>query len=220
MSRSCCEATDSAFTSSEARHEARQYRRRGPAAQTREILHAIRSFGLKRATLLDIGGGVGAIHHELLQDVAGTAVHVDASSAYLEEARTETARRGHSERVTFVHADFTDVVPDLAEADIVTLDRVVCCYPDFESLLTAAAGRARRLLAMSYPRDTWYLRLGLAVLNFFLGFRREPFRSYLHPVMAMDTLLRGQGLHRTSLRRLFVWEVAVYRRESQAGDGG
>ena len=218
MPASCCDKTDRAFTSSEARNEARQYRRRGPAGQTREILSAIRSFGLKDATLLDIGGGIGAIHHELLQDVAKTAVHVDASSAYLNEAEAETARRGHGERVTFVHADFTDVASDLAQADIVTLDRVVCCYPDYDRLLKAAAGRARRLLVLTYPRETWYLRLSLAILNVFQGFRREPFRGYLHPVPAMDTLLRSGGLSRASLRRLFVWEVALYCRISQSGD--
>ncbi|MFH1186059.1 MAG: class I SAM-dependent methyltransferase [Chloroflexota bacterium] len=205
--------TDRAFTAREARNEARQYRRRGPAGQTREILSAIRSFGLKDVTLLDVGGGIGAIHHELLQDVAETAVHVDASSAYLKEARAETARRGHAGRVTFVHADFTDVASGLAEAAIVTLDRVVCCYPDYDGLLKAAAGRARRLLVMTYPRETWYLRLGLAIINSFLGFRREPFRTYLHPVREMERVLNAEGMYRVSTKRLFVWELALYSRE-------
>ena len=180
--------------------------------QTKLILEAIRSLKLREADLLDIGGGVGAIHHELLDDVAREATHVDASSAYLKEARQEARQRGHSERVNFIHADFTDVANELPEVDIVTLDRVVCCYPDFHRLLKAAAEHSRRALAFTYPREIWYLRFGLRVANFFQRLRRDPFRVFLHPVAEMDALLKREGLRRISVRRLFVWEMALYQR--------
>jgi magnesium-protoporphyrin O-methyltransferase len=212
VSGSCCQITDHAFSESEARYEARHYRRHGPAARTREILNRIRELGLKGTSLLDIGGGIGVIHHELLRDVADTATHVDASSAYLAEARAEAARLGNIDRVRFVHADFTDVADDLPEADIATLDRVVCCYPDFRRLLTAAAGRTRRVLAISYPREIWYMRLGLGIINIYQRLRSDPFRAFLHSVSAMDALLRGEGLRRISLRRFLDWEVAMYSR--------
>ena len=212
MPCNCCEITDNAFSEAEARAELRNYRRRGPMNQTKLILEAIRSLGLKNADLLDIGGGIGAIHHELLGDMVRDATHVDASSAYLQEAKQEASRRGHSERVNFIHADFTDVADQLPEADIVTLDRVVCCYPDFRRLLKAAAEHSQRALALTYPRETWYLRSGLKVINFFQGLRRDPFRVFLHPVSEMDILLKREGFERISLRRLFVWEMALYQR--------
>jgi magnesium-protoporphyrin O-methyltransferase len=167
---------------------------------------------LRDAKLLDIGGGIGVIHHELLEDVVDQATHVDASSAYLKEAKAEAARRGHDGRVRFIHADFTDVASDLPKADIVTLDRVVCCYPDFRSLLQAAADRSRGALALTYPRETWYLRIGLRVANFFQRLRRDPFRVFLHPVAEMDALLERAGFEQVSMRRLFVWEMALYQR--------
>ena len=166
MPCNCCQITDNTFGEDDARQGLKSYHRRGPAAQTREILKAVRSFGLKDATLLDIGGGIGAIHHELLDGTARKATHVDASAAYLRAAEAEAARRGHADRVTFLHADFTDVASEIPPADIVTLDRVVCCYPDFHSLLTAAASRSRRLLALTYPRETWYMRIGLRADEF------------------------------------------------------
>jgi magnesium-protoporphyrin O-methyltransferase len=180
--------------------------------QTKLILEAVRSLRLKDANLLDIGGGIGVIHHELLNDVAREATHVDASSAYLKESRQESARRGHSERVHFIHADFTDVASELSTADIVTLDRVVCCYPDFHRLLEAAAGHSRRALALTYPRETWYMRFALKVANFFQGLRKDPFRVFLHPIAEMDALLEREGFKRASLRRLFVWEMALYQK--------
>lgn len=212
MPCNCCEITDKAFSEAEARAELRNYRRRGPMNQTKLILQAIRSLGLKNADLLDIGGGIGAIHHELLGDVAREATHVDASSAYLKEAKQEAARRAHSERVNFIHADFTDVADQLPGADIVTLDRVVCCYPDFRRLLKAAAEHSQRALAFTYPREIWYLRIGLKIANFFQRLRRDPFRVFLHPVSEMDDLLKREGFQRVSLRRLFVWEMALYQR--------
>ena len=212
MPCNCCEITDNAFSEAEARAELRNYRRRGPMKQTKLILEAIRSLGLRNAALLDIGGGVGALHHELLEDVAREATHVDASSAYLKEAKQEASHRGHSERLKFIHADFTDIADQLPEADIVTLDRVVCCYPDFRRLLKAAAEHSQRALAFTYPRETWYLRFGLRFINFFQGLRRDPFRVFLHPVAEMDDLLKREGLKRVLLRRLFVWEMALYQR--------
>ena len=212
MPCNCCEITDSAFSEAEARSEVKNYRKRGPANQTRLILEAVRSLGSKDVVLLDIGGGIGALHHELLDDVAREATHVDASSAYLKEAKEEAVRRGHGERVNFIHADFTNVAADLPKADIVTLDRVVCCYPDFRGLLKAAADHSRKALALTYPRETWYLQIGLQAMNFFQRLRKDPFRVFLHPIADMDSLIKGEGFERVSLRRLFVWEMALYKR--------
>src|SRR5512139_155613 len=212
MPCNCCEITDSAFSEKEAKSQLREYRRRGPAKQTRFLLDAIRSLRLKNADLLDIGGGIGVIHHELLDDVASTATHVDASSAYLKEAKNETARLGHMERVRFIHADFTDVEADLPKADVVTLDRVVCCYPDFHRLLGTAARHSRRALAFTYPREIWYLRIVWPLMNLFQSLRKDPFRVFLHPISEMDALLRREGFQRVILRRLFVSEMALYQR--------
>lgn len=214
MPCNCCEITDNAFSEAEARAEIRTYRKRGPAKQTNLILEAIRSLGLKDAALLDIGGGIGAIHHELLKDVAREATHVDASSAYLKKAKEESERLGNSQRVNFIHADFTDIASDLPQADVVTLDRVVCCYPNFRGLLKAAADHSRKVVALTYPRETWYMRIGLIVINFFQRLMRNPFRVFLHPVAEMESILKREGFVRTSMQRVFVWEMALYQRSS------
>jgi len=212
MPCNCCEIENDTFTEAEAKANLKDYRRRGPANQTKLILEAVRSLGLKSATLLDIGGGIGAIHHELLKDIASEATHVDASSAYLKVATEEAKRQEHNDLVKFIHADFTDVAADLPQADIVTLDRVVCCYPDFHSLLKAAALKSRKAIALTYPRETWYLRIGEKVINFFQALQKDPFRMFLHPIVEMDSLLKKEGFERVTLRRLFVWEMALYQR--------
>lgn len=215
MPCNCCEITDNTFGEDSARSDFKSYGKRGPAKQTKLILNAIRSLKLKNTDLLDIGGGIGVIHHELLEDVAAKATHVDASSAYLKVAREEAKRRGHEQRVNFIHADFTDVEKDIPEADVVTLDRVVCCYPNFRGLLQAAAKHSRRAIAITYPREIWYLKIALKVMNFFQSLGKDPFRVFLHPISEMDSLLRGEGFERVTLQRLFVWEMACYQRKGQ-----
>ena len=212
MPCNCCEMENNTFGEAEAKANLKDYRKRGPANQTKLILEAVRSLGLKDAALLDVGGGIGTIHHELLNDVAREATHVDASSAYLKVATEEAKRLGHEAQVKFIHADFTDVAENLRQADVVTLDRVVCCYPDFRSLLKAASSKSRTAIALTYPRETWYMKMAIGVMNFFQKLMRDPFRVFVHPVAEMEALLKDEGFTRTSVRKLFVWEMSLYRR--------
>jgi len=216
MPCNCCEMENNTFGEDEAKANLKDYRKRGPANQTKLILEAVRSLGLKDASLLDVGGGIGTIHHELLKDVASEATHVDASSAYLKIAMEEAKRLGHEAQVKFIHADFTDVANELNQVDIVTLDRVVCCYPNFRELLKAASSKSRTAIALTYPRETWYLRIGLSVVNFFQRLGSDPFRVFLHPVAEMESLLNREGFVLSSVHKLFVWEMALYQRTTIA----
>jgi magnesium-protoporphyrin O-methyltransferase len=200
------------FGEGRAKADIKDYRKHGAAKHTKLIIEAIRSLGLKNAALLDIGGGIGAIHHELLKDVAREATHVDASSAYLKTATEETKRLGQSEQVKFIHADFTDVADELPQVDIVTLDRVVCCYPNMQALLKAASAKSRTAIALTYPRDVWWTRVVVKVANFFQGLGKDPFRVFVHPVTEMESLLNHEGLRKISNRKLLVWEMALYQR--------
>ncbi|MBL8050777.1 MAG: class I SAM-dependent methyltransferase [Anaerolineales bacterium] len=214
MPCNCCEITDSQFDESRAKDDITDYRKIGPAKQTKLILEAVRYLQLKNASLLDVGGGIGAIYHELMQDVVSNVIHVDASSAYLKVAKEESVKRGKVDFIKFIHADFTDVEKEIEKTDIVTLDRVVCCYPDYRALLTAAGKHSKRALVMTYPRETWYFKITLGIINFFQKLSRDPFRVFIHPVYQMESLLNILGFSRTSTKRLFVWEMSLYEKEA------
>jgi magnesium-protoporphyrin O-methyltransferase len=162
--------------------------------------------------LLDIGGGVGVVHHELLELGVDRAVHVDASSAYLTAAREEAARAGHADRVEFLRGDFVEVADRVPPADVVTLDRVICCYHDMPRLVSRSAERALALYGAVYPREGWWTRAGLAVENAYQRLVRSSFRAFLHKPRDIDAVLRAAGLERRSLRRTWLWEVVVYAR--------
>ena len=208
-----CAGCDSQFGASHAAKDLKRYHENGPDVTTRLLLDLIKAEGLQEATLLDVGAGIGVVHHELLLAGARSAVHVDATDANIQLAEQEAAHRGHRERVTFFTGDFVDLASGIAPADIVTLDRVICCYPDMEQLVRASAAKARRLYGAVYPRERWVLKVWVFFENLFRRVRRNPFQTYIHPIGAIDDLLKREGLHRRSTRDTFAWRVAVYTRQ-------
>ena len=129
-----------------------RYRKRGLDATARRMVGFLEQQGIEGATVLEIGGGVGEIGLELLRRGAERAVNLELSPAYDAEAARLAAEAGVQGRVERRLHDIA-VDPDAIEpADIVVLHRVVCCYPDYERLLGAAAAHARRLLVFSHPR--------------------------------------------------------------------
>lgn len=207
-----CRATDAKFGGTKAAADLRRYRRRGPDDTTARILALLRESPLQNVTLLDVGGGIGVLAHELLGGEARSAVLVDASTAYLAAANAEAATRGHADRFSVRHGDFVDIAGDLDDADVVTLDRVVCCYPDYRALLAAAAAKSRRLLALSYPRDRWHVRLVIAVENLARRLARNAFRTFVHPPHEMHRVLETAGYRPVREHTGFVWRVMLFER--------
>ncbi len=113
----------------------------------------------------------------------------------------------------FILGDFAVIAGTLPDADVVTLDRVVCCYPDGESLLREAAARTRQLLAFTYPRDRWYVRMIIALENFWRRLTGSKFRAFVHQPQRMAGALEAAGLVRDARRKAFVWILELYRRE-------
>ena len=158
--------------------------------------------------MLEIGGGVGEIQLELLKRGAASAVNLELSPAYDAEAHTLLREAGIDERR--VNRRLHDIAADPAgvePADVVVLHRVVCCYPDYERLLGAAASRARRLLVFSHPPRNRGSRAFIAVQNLGLRLSRREFRTFAHPPSAMLDVCRTDGLSATYAHRGPIWQV-------------
>lgn len=210
---SCCAAPAARFfDESRAGKELRAYHRKGPGKTTRRLLAALRADGAG-GTLLDLGSGSGVLTLELLKSGVTRADCVDLSPGSLRVARAEAHRQGLAERITWHEGDVVELGPALPPADIVTLDRVVCCYPEYGPLLDQAARHSRQWLALSYPRDRWYVRLGIWLENLVLRLQRDSFRAFGHPVAAMDALLRQAGFVPVGHDATLVWESSLYRRQ-------
>ena len=207
-----CQGAEKFFDEKTAKRDLRNYLKKGPSGATQLLLEALKAQGVNELTLLDVGGGVGVIQHELLRAGASGGAAVDASAAYLEAARGEARRQGLEERVSYTYGDFVELAPDVAEADIVTLDRVICCYPHMKELVGLSAGRARKLYGIIYPRDTWWTRVAFAIGNLYLRLSRSVFRIYIHATDGVDGVVRANGLKPHYQQNKGLWQVVLYVR--------
>jgi magnesium-protoporphyrin O-methyltransferase len=207
-----CSGIEGFFDDRVARRELRQYRRKGPAKTTRMLIDALAREGVAGASFLDVGGGVGAVQHELMATGAAGGTSVDASPAYLAAAREEATTRGYADRVRYLAGDFVDVQTEVGQADLVTLDRVVCCYPDMAALVDASARRARRAYGLVYPRDTRLMKAAIWMLNLVQTLRRHPFRAFVHPTSEVEARVESHGLAKATLARTLLWQIVVFTR--------
>ncbi len=217
MSCAQCQGIVQEFDGRVARRELRRYRRRGLSGTTRRLVRAIVERGVSGRTFLDVGGGVGAIQHELMAAGAASGTDVDASPAYLDAARDEARRRGFADRVRYVQGDFVALSPLVDAADVVTLDRVLCCYPDMPALVDASASRARLLYGLAFPREHVFMRTAVRVLNLIQRLRRHPFRVFLHGTAAVDARVRAHGFAPAWRGRTFLWQIHLYAKDPAAG---
>jgi magnesium-protoporphyrin O-methyltransferase len=215
MSACCsgfCGSVRRHFDAAVAEGDLRRYRTKGPNPTTRQLRDGILLAGAGQS-LLDIGAGIGAASFELLKAGFATAVAVDASPSYVAASRREVEARGLQHRMTVNEGDFVATAETVAAADTVVMDRVVCCYPDARRLLEQALHRSRRVLGYSYPRDRWYVRGVVALDNLRRALARNPFRTTVHSVVAMEAVFAAHGFRRINRSVSLVWAVDVYVRD-------
>ncbi len=205
-------AAERQFGQTRAEKDLAQYRAKGPGPTTRLLLAGLATAGPLHGGLLDIGSGVGVLPFELLERGVTSAVGVDLSSAHVAIAAQEASRRGRSESTRFLQGDFLDIAAQLPPADVVTLDRVVCCYPEYERFLEASLRHAGRIFAFSYPLDRWYVRTWVGLENCGRALARNPFRSFVHPVSAMEDVIRRERFKLLDRRSTRMWRADVYAR--------
>jgi 2-polyprenyl-3-methyl-5-hydroxy-6-metoxy-1,4-benzoquinol methylase len=211
----CCAGSCAAaahFDPKVADGDLRRYQRHGPDVSTRILLSELRRLPLQGLHLLDVGAGIGVIAVELAGTGLASLTLADASAAYLEAARRHLASRGASRPAQYFLGDFAASADSLPDADIVTLDRVVCCYPDVEALLRGAAARARRMVAFTYPRDRWYVHAALVLENSWYRLNRNPFRAFVHSPERMGSVLESAGFVRAARHATLQWALDLYRR--------
>jgi magnesium-protoporphyrin O-methyltransferase len=210
----CCDARgcDEFFTAKMAARAAERYRANGIDKTARRMVAFLEEHGIEGASVLEIGGGVGELQVELLKRGAARTLNLELSPGYEEEATRLLRESGVEERAERrlhdIAADPTGVEP----ADVVVLHRVVCCYPDYERLLGAAADNARRLLVFSYPPRNVGSRLLLGAENVTLRIRRKHFRAFAHPPARMLAVVEERGLRQAYAHRPIVWQIAGFER--------
>jgi hypothetical protein len=199
------------FNQKEARKSLRRYQRKGLDKAARGMVDYMTSRGMGGRSILEAGGGIGAIQVELLEAGAAHATNVELSGGYETVAMDLLSREGFADRVQRRVGDFTELADEL-EADDVVMNRVICCYPFMERLMKAALSSSRRFVAATFPRDRLAARAACGVGNTYCRIRGVDFRSFIHsPDQIIETATRNDfevAYH----DRQFIWNAVVFER--------
>jgi magnesium-protoporphyrin O-methyltransferase len=205
----CCDPEEygSVFSRRFARRQSRRYDKHGLNPTATRIVDFAVGQSIEGATVLEIGGGVGEIHVELLRRGAARVTNLELSTNYEDEAARLLERSTMTGRVTRRLLDIAQAPDEVEPADVVVLHRVVCCYPDYQRLLAAAASHARRLLVYSHPAANVVTRAMFGAENLYRRVTRNDFRAFVHPPEAMVRAAESEGLGVVCRHRAWDWDV-------------
>ncbi|MFE6966239.1 methyltransferase domain-containing protein [Agromyces sp. NPDC057679] len=208
------ERYDAVFDERFAKRIARQYAKRGLTSPERRIVdYLVDEIGVDGARVLEIGGGVGELQLALLERGASSTVNLELSAAYESTARRLASEAGVADRMTrTVGVDLAERPDAVGTADIVVLHRVVCCYPDAERLLSAAADRATRALVFSHPPRNLFSRAGAVAVNLMMRLVGRSYRGFIHSPDAMVSVLSAHGMRPDYRHRDLSWCIVGARR--------
>lgn len=200
------------FNSKEARRRLRKYRKRGLDSMAQSLVDYLTTRDIDGADLLEVGGGVGDLQVELLRAGLGKAVNVELSAGYEETATDLMKAEGLEARISRHIGDFVEEQHRFDPADVVVLNRVVCCYPWMERMMEAAVGKARSCLALTFPREKWWMRAVIGIGNSWNAVRRCAFRGFVHPVSGIESVATDAGFQIAYRDHSLGWQAIVFER--------
>ncbi len=81
-----------------------------------------------------------------------------------------------------------------------------------EVLVSTAAAKTKRYLCLVYPRDQWWTKLGVGILNGVSRLRGDAFRSFVYPTAAVERVVAADGLRKVFHHNGPLWQVVIFGR--------
>ena len=211
--KDCCNLSyQHEFDTKKAQKELEDYRRNNLKKSSRALLEVIKKLPLQGKTLLDIGGGIGVIPLELFQEGVQKTTHIEISEASRQAFLTETKRQSLVNKVESKQGDFLDLHDSVSTADLVTLDKVICCYENYLDLVGQSVSKARKWYVYSIPRDVWWVRLLQGIEQWIRTRKGRPFQSYIHSTAEIEKLVQMAGFRKVEQRYQREWMIVVFEK--------
>lgn len=211
---SCCQNNlyNNTFDRKRAQEELENYRASGPKKNSLPLINFLKKLDLKEATVLDIGSGVGAMILELFDQGVSHVSYNDFSIAYSEAFQEEVRKREIDNPVELYLGDFLDAHQKIETADLVSLDKVICCYENYEELVTLSVQKARKWYAYSVPRDVWWVKVVHYFEQKIKWIKGNPFRTYVHPTSEIEIIISNHGFRKIYNHFSREWQTVVFEK--------
>ena len=183
-----------------------------PKKSSLPLINFLKLLDLKDATVLDIGSGVGVVILELIDRGIRHAAYNDFSTAYSEAFQEEARKREIDNQIEFYIGDFLETHQNIQQADLVSLDKAICCYKDYEGLVTLSVKKAKKWYVYSVPQDVWWVKLVHSVEQIIRWIKRNPFRSYVHPTQKIEAIIFENGFKKIHNHFKGEWQTVVFEK--------
>ena len=201
------------FGAKRATNDLKNYFKNGPKGNTKLLIDLLKSYDIKDKSLLDIGGGVGVIQFQLLDLGIKSVQSIDASQAYIKKAQEGAEKLGYNSQTEHIYGDFVQISKKINNAEIVTLDKVICCYKEFRTLVQESLNKTNEIYAIIIPRDVWWVKFFHSLETFIRIVMRSKFRSYIHSINEIESIIIENGFTRRSQRYQREWLVCIYTKD-------
>lgn len=213
MSCNYCCGADGLFDLKGAKKELRKYQKKGPGKPTKKLIDLLFK-DVNEKSLIDIGGGIGAIQWAFLKKGGQSTTDVDASCGYISVAKKFADDQGFAEKVKFITGDFVNHESEISSSNYVSLDKVICCYPDYKALLSAALNKCDSSIGLVYPFGGLLPKLFAKLEMAYFWIRKIQFGTYIHDPEEVENFIIDHGFELSEKTTSFPWHVQVYRRKS------
>ncbi|RLD21395.1 MAG: hypothetical protein DRI69_04175 [Bacteroidetes bacterium] len=195
-----------------AQRDLNDYKTNGPKKSTQALLNVLNTLNLEAMHLLDIGAGIGIVSIELNQSGLSEITHNDISSAYLDVFKNEFGAQFKGIKINSLQGDFVEVSDEIKSADIVVLDKSICCYPHYRELVHASIRKANTWYAYVIPRDKWWVRF----VHYFGELRKsikgDTFKSFVYPTDKIEQIVLDHGFAKHTQVHQREWLIAVFKK--------
>jgi 2-polyprenyl-3-methyl-5-hydroxy-6-metoxy-1,4-benzoquinol methylase len=214
---SCCTTSQShegtnRFFSRWSKRYAKDYKKKGLAKEQRFLLEGIKKEPIHSRTILDIGCGVGALHHTLLREGAARSVGIDIADGMVRQAEEFAKQFNVQDRAEYRTGDFVLLSDTIGESDVTVLDKVVCCYENLEELLEISTEKTRCIFALTHPKENLLMRVAFKTQIALAKLFRWKFHPYWHDWVVMKAAIIARGFEPVYENSTIAWQVLVFRR--------
>ena len=212
----CCDpiAYRRFFNTKDAKRRLKRYQKGGLDPLAQSMVNYLASQDIAGSSLLEVGGGLGNLQVELLKAGVGHATNVELSAGYEETAEKMMAAEGLNDRMVRHLGDFVEDQDKFEPADIVILNRVVCCYPWMDRMMSAATSKTGRYLGLAFPKENWFMKTAIGLGNTFMAATRCDFRAFVHSVDEIESIAKHAGMTVAHTAGNMGWKAVVYERVS------